>query len=118
MAWDGGQGRTAFAGSECEQRKLALSAAKGEPHGWANHRTADTGIFSLGRKFEKSILNQPLAALADFFCVSSLISQRSSLRHTSIGEFVRPLSALTERTQHKNHRWEADTALDIGHESL
>ena len=47
----------------------------------ANHRTADTGIFSLGRKFEKSILNQLLAALASFGCVISLMSQRSSVRH-------------------------------------
>ena len=46
-----------------------------------NHRTADTGIFSLGREFEKSILNQLLAALAGFGCVSSLVSQRSSVRH-------------------------------------
>jgi len=44
-------------------------------------RGAFSGIFSLGRKFEISILNQPLAALADFRCVSSLISRRSSVRH-------------------------------------
>jgi hypothetical protein len=41
------------------------------------------GIFSLGRTFEKSILNQPLAALADFRCVISLISQRISVRHNA-----------------------------------
>ena len=39
------------------------------------------GIFSLGRKFEKSTINQPLAALVDFRCAISLISQRSSARH-------------------------------------
>lgn len=42
------------------------------------------GIFSLGRNVEKSILNQPRAALADFGCVISLISQRSSARHTRL----------------------------------
>jgi hypothetical protein len=37
-----------------------------EDGGQGRNRTADTEIFSLGRKFEKSILNQPLAVLADF----------------------------------------------------
>jgi len=47
----------------------------------ANHRTADTGIFSLDRKFEKYLLNQLLAALANSGFAVSLIAQRSSVRH-------------------------------------
>ena len=52
--------------------------------GQGRNRTADTGIFSLGRKFDKSILNQPLAALADFRCVISPISQRAFVRHDAV----------------------------------
>jgi hypothetical protein len=55
--------------------------------GQERNRTADTGIFSLGRKFEKSILHQPLAALANYCCVISLVSQRTSLRHKRTDSF-------------------------------
>src|SRR4030095_1794967 len=49
----------------------------------ANHRTA-------GGKVEKSILNQPLAALADFRCVNSLISQRGNTTGLIVVVLLRP----------------------------
>ena len=64
--------------------QLALSVAKGEPHGWGESSNRRYGDFQLGRKFEKSILNQPLAALASSGQVISLISQRSSVRHAAL----------------------------------
>jgi hypothetical protein len=55
--------------------------------GRGRNRTADTGIFNLARKFKKTNLNQPLAALAQIYCVTPLIPQRTSVRHAALTFF-------------------------------
>ena len=55
-----------------------------ESGGRGRNRTADTGIFNLTWTLDKNIQNQLLAALALSRFVTSVISQRSSLRHVRL----------------------------------
>ena len=75
----GAQGRGESSNHLFDSRKRVS-----ESGGRGRNRTADTGIFNLTWTLDKSILNQPLTALAIFRFVTSVISQCSSFRHVRL----------------------------------